>query len=297
MITMVSVPKAFRGHIDTIQTNAIESWIRLKPPCQVVLFGDEPGIAEKAARYGLQHVPEVALSECGTPLLNSVLEKARVLSVHNLICYVNADIILMSDLIRAIERWLARSRTAFLLAGGRWDIDLEEPLDFGDPNWEWLLMEDVRQRGRQRPPQWIDYFVFPRDLFKEVPPFTIGRALFDNWLLWKARSLGAALVDASEVVLATHQNHDYSHHAQGQQGVWDGREARLNLALMGTWRHCYTLAHATHRITPSAVKRNLKWSYFSTLLKLARITLIEWMRIPLHWLGLMRSTEERFRAE
>ena len=297
MITLFSVPKPFRGHIDLIQTNAIQSWLQLSPPCEIILFGDELGIAETAARFGLRHVPEISRNEDGTPLLNSVFEKAQMLSPHSLLCYINGDIILMGDFIKAVERLpLLSTRKQFLLAGRRWDIDLEKRLDFGDPDWEKLLLEDVQKRGRQRTPEWIDYFVFPRDLYNNLPPFAIGRTAFDNWLLWKARSLGAALVDASDVVMAIHQNHGYSHNPQGEKGIWEGPEAKRNRQLMGTWRHCYTMSHATHRLTSSGLKRNVTMARFISLMKLLKITLIEWARIPLHWMGLCRSTEERFRS-
>jgi hypothetical protein len=295
MITIFSVPKPFQGHINIIQTNAIESWVRLTSPSKIILFGDELGVSEKAAQYKLKHIPEISRNEYGTPLLNSVFEKTQMLSTSSFLCYVNADIILMSDFNRAFERLLLPVSKQFLLAGRRWDIDLSEPLDFADSNWERLLLDRVRTRGRQRSPEWIDYFVFPRDLYANLPPFAIGRPVFDNWLLWKARSLGARLLDASEVIMAIHQNHGYSHIPQGEKDTWEGPEARCNRELMGTWRHCYYLSDATDVLTRSGLKRNLTMARFIRLLQLTKITLIEWVRVPLHWLGLCRSTEERFR--
>jgi len=98
--------------------------------------------------------------------------------------------------------------------------------------------------------------VFNRGLFTDLLPFALGRAAFDNWLLWRATVGGAALVDASSEVLAVHQNHDYAHHKQGQKGVWEGPEARRNRELMETWDHCYFLTDASHRLTPSGLRRN-----------------------------------------
>jgi len=43
---------------------------------------------------------------------------------------------------------------------------------------------------------------------------------WDQWLVWKARETGAAVVDASEAVLAVHQNHDYGYSPAGKTGVW-----------------------------------------------------------------------------
>jgi len=48
MITFFTTPKPFRGHIGVIQRNAIESWKRIHPSAEVILFGDEEGAAEAA---------------------------------------------------------------------------------------------------------------------------------------------------------------------------------------------------------------------------------------------------------
>jgi hypothetical protein len=53
----------------------------------------------------------------------------------------------------------------------------------------------------------------------------IGRVFWDQWLVWKAGSMGAAVVDASEAVMAIHQNHDYGYHAAGGE-LFHGAAAR-----------------------------------------------------------------------
>jgi hypothetical protein len=100
----------------------------------------------------------------------------------------------------------------------------------------------------QKGADWIDYFVFPRGVFRELPPMVIGRVGWDNFLLWKARALKLPLVDASAVVTAVHQNHDYAYHPQGQAGVWQDAEAQRNRELAGGRRHLFTLENATHRL-------------------------------------------------
>jgi hypothetical protein len=253
---LFSIPKAFSGHIQVIQMNALQSWDRLSPHCEIILFGDEEGIAEAASRCKVRHVPEVLRSQYGTPLLNDLFEKAQDIATHNIMCYVNADIILMSDFIRAVKR-VSQWEKPFLLVGRRWDTDFEKLLDFEQSNWEERLRVYVNQRGKLRPPASIDYFVFPKGLYKDMPAIAIGRAFFDNWLLWKAHSLGAWLVDASEVIMAVHQNHDYSHHPGGWKGVYEGPEAKHNIKLAGGWRHGFTISETTYRLTPTRLRRKL----------------------------------------
>src|SRR6186713_2865082 len=103
MLTVFSLPKPFKDHIGLIQTNAVRSWKRLAPDCQVILCGNEPGIKEAAAQEGVEYLPEIARNEFGTPLLNDAFQKVIALARHPYMCYVNGDIILLSDVRTALE--------------------------------------------------------------------------------------------------------------------------------------------------------------------------------------------------
>ena len=72
MLTIFSVPKPFAGDAAVIQRNALASWSRLPGPVQMLLFGDEDGVAAAAAEFGALHIPGVAQNAYGTPLLDSV---------------------------------------------------------------------------------------------------------------------------------------------------------------------------------------------------------------------------------
>ncbi len=111
----------------------------------------------------------------------------------------------------------------------------------------------------------IDYFVFPRKLYAPLPEMALGRFWWDNWLIWKAHTVGAAVVDATEVVLAIHQNHSYSHYTGGRDAMLAGEEARRNCRLGCEtdptdfdnslyWRYFYTIDDATHVLTPDGIK-------------------------------------------
>ena len=261
MLTIFSTPKPFRGHIEIIQRNAIQSWKRLDPGVEVILIGDEGGTAEVAREFGLRHEPTVRRNEHGTKYLGYIFERAEEVARHDLLCYVNCDILLTSDFRAALER-VMRWRRNFLMVGRRWDTNIGSPLDFSQPGWEAELRSLALQQNHQRPPQWIDYFVFTRGLYsKKIPPFVIGRPGWDNWLVWFARASRVSVVDASRVVIAVHQNHDYSYHPQGEQGVWQGEEAQQNYKLLGGWRRFRTIENATHRLTHDGIQLNLRHWY------------------------------------
>jgi|SRR5882724_1474369 len=256
MLTLFSTPKPFQGHINVIQRNALRSWRQIHPEVEILLFGDDAGAAEVCAELGLRHVPFVRKNRYGTKYLASIYDQAQGLARHDLLCHVNCDILVLEDFPRAVER-AARASEPFLLAGRRWDVDIREPLRFEHPGWQNEVRNLAIHTNRQRPSQWIDYFVFRRGLFyKQIPEFVIGRPGWDNWLLWFARNSGARLIDASAVVRAVHQNHDYGYHPEGEKGVWEGEEAQENYALLQGHRRYRTLDNATHLLKPDGMRRN-----------------------------------------
>jgi hypothetical protein len=256
MITFFTSPKPFAGHIGIIQRNAIESWKRVHPDAEVILFGDEEGAAEAAREMRIRHVPDVTRNEHGTPFLSPIIDCAHDLARHRSLCYINCDIILLSDFRAAVER-VSAVGGRFLMAGQRWDTDMTAPVDFRAPDWEERVRRMAIEANHQRPPQWIDYFAFSRGLYhRNTPPLVIGRPGFDNWLVWRARASGALVVDATPVVRAVHQNHDYSHHPGGAAGVSHGDEAQSNYALLEGGRCFATMENATHRLTPQGLRPN-----------------------------------------
>jgi hypothetical protein len=253
MLTLFTIPKAFRGHIAVIQRNAIRSWTLLRPACEIILFGDDEGVPQAAAELAVRHIPKVERNEFGTPLVHGLFARAESAARYDLLCYVNADIILMSDLMSALAR-VVRRRRRFLVVGRRWDVDIKEPLDLGD-QWEERLRRRVGASGQLHPPGGVDYFAFSRGLWQAIPPFAIGRTTWDNWLIYGARARGAAVIDATAAVMAVHQNHDYAHIPGGAEGAWYGVEARRNQELVRGQGTVFTLWDANWLLTARGLER------------------------------------------
>lgn len=299
MLTIFSTPKPFKGHIGVIQRNALESWKRVDSGVEIILFGDEEGAAETALSLGIRHVPDVKRNEHGAKYLPSIFDQAQRIARHSIICYINCDIVLTSDFCEALAQVSARF-SHFLMVGQRWDTDVTEPIDFSDGQWASRLRDRARAANHQRPPNWIDYFAFSRGLYLgNTPPFVIGRPGWDNWLLWKARASGAAVVDVSTVVLAIHQNHDYAYHPDGEAGVWQGEEAQRNYALLEEGRCFRTMENATHLLTSTGFQRNLRhWTILArrkghALASSSWFALLDWTRPLRDRLGLRRQWKPR----
>jgi hypothetical protein len=274
-LTIFAMPKAFRGHIGVIQRNAISSWTRIQPRPHILLLGNDEGTPQVARELGVDHVPEVQRNPWGTPLVSDIFAKAQTSGDTPNLCYVNSDIMLFDDFMAALLRVAAWS-TRFLMVGRRTDTDITQPLPFQQPDWASQVRDRARRTGRLQIARNIDYFAFPRGLYSSVPPFGIGRFWWDNWLVWKVRSVGAPVVDASAAVLAIHQNHDYSHttYGPGKDTMMASDEAVLNCRLTCEnpadfeeglqWRYVYTIDDATWKLTSHGVARNPRhlWKNF-----------------------------------
>ncbi len=243
-ITFFTIPKPFADHIGTIQANAVGSWALLG---DVILFGDDDGVAGAAAAAGARHVPEIARNEHGTPLLSDAFAQAERLSSSPTLCFVNSDIVLFGDLPAAV----AHVDAPFLVVGESWNANVRTPIVFDD-DWEKRVRAlPQRKRGADA----IDYFAFSRGLYDGMPPFAIGRTAFDNWLIWKACERGATVVDATPVVRTIHQAHDYAHGGSlGQIRV--SSEAERNRELTGGKHHLFSRFDATHRLTRAGLVPN-----------------------------------------
>jgi hypothetical protein len=278
MLTIFSTPKPFAGHIDVIQRNAIRSWQRLHADVEVILVGDDEGTARVCEELGVQHIRDVKRNEYGTKYLASVYYQAEERARHKTLCHVNCDIVLMSDFWRAVER-ISEVGGRFLMAGRRWDVEMGRPINFENPAWEAELRRLASDTNKQRPPQWIDYFVFPKGLYSgKLPDFLIGRPGWDNWLLWYPRSVGVPVVDVSKVVVAVHQNHDYSYHPDGEQGVWNGAEAQYNYVLLKTGQH-ETLEGAFYVMHDHGLKRNYRGMLAKVRRKLVALLYTVWFGV------------------
>lgn len=275
-LTLLAMPKAFRGHIGVIQRNAITSWTKLAPRPEIFLFGEDAGVAEIAVELRLGHLRDIARSEFGTPRLDDLLRRAREATDAPLVCYANSDIILLEEFVEAVAA-VAKEMPRFLLVAYRLNVEMQAAIEFGE-GWEAAFRREVLPRGMPGDHTGIDFFVFPREMYTEVPPLAIGRAWIDQWMIREAREQGVPVVDVTPVARAIHQLHEYGHIEGGQRGAYWGEEALRNLEIYGGAPHRFTLLEATHELQPDGWIRRVP---FRREKHLAR----EWM-----WKNLVERT-------
>ena len=260
-LTIFSAPKGFSDpHIAVIQRNAIASWKALGPQVEVILLGEEPGLAETAAQLGVRHLAQIERTSGGTPLVSSMFALAREHSTAPLLCCINADILLLPEIVPAAQRVAAQAER-FLIVGQRWDLGVTEPLEFA-PGWDEALRRRAREQGKLHKATGSDYFIFPRGCYTDIPRFAIGRAGWDNWMIYAGRARGWPVVDASDEIQIIHQDHDYAH-LPGGQPHYRHPETFENVRLAGGKRAIFELPDASHRLSGGRLVRPaLTWRRF-----------------------------------
>lgn len=243
-LTLFACPKPMTDpHIAMIQRNAIRSWLQLDPLPEIILFGGEVGVAELSRELGVGHVAKVERNEYGTPLVNSIFAQAEACSQSDVLCYINADIILMSDFMSVLTS-TRYSLKKFMLGARPWNLDVKESLTFSS-DWDVELREQVKARGQLRNVWACDFFAYPRRMWGTLPPLILGRCGFDNALMWLARSRGFALVDGTSGIVSVHQNHSYPSHLQNEMYI-KNPEAQMNIEAAGGMEKLFNWGNASH---------------------------------------------------
>jgi hypothetical protein len=259
MLTIFTLPKPFEGDTGRMQRNAVRSWKRVDPACQVFLCGDTPDLDDVAAQLGVDGADGIARTELGTPLVNSAFNRVAELSSHDVLCYANADLIFLSDFAPAVRSVLSEL-PQFLIVGECSDIRVDEEVSDEDSvargSWEEVLRQRASTDGTRRGSEWIDFFVFRRGTIGPLPDFAVGRPGWDNWMIWHARSVGIPVVDISASALVVHQSHGYSHVPRASGSKWEGPEADANRALLDFRQNLFSIEFATHRLEDSKLVPN-----------------------------------------
>ena len=254
------------------QRNAIGSWLALTPRPEVILFGDDPGVAEAADELGVEHIPWVEKTSLGTPLFSDALLKGQKNATGSVVVYVNTDIILFDDFTRAIAKVQEKRWNRYLLIGQRQNWDLKHPINFSDPQWRNKIRDRAKDEGVLASTGAKDYFVFPKGMYEKVPPFAVGRVAFDNWMVAATIIRGVPVVDLTDDVLVVHQNHDYQHIVgvgssvvtmtdRLPEAVEAHPEVKNNRALYDAdaW-FCHTIDFATWQMQKGTLKRKFPLS-------------------------------------
>lgn len=204
-------------------------------------------------------------NEHNTPFLDSVFKTMHELTTENTtLCFVNSDIILGEDFTQAVKQinW-----NQFLLVGQRSNIKLEKNYQLEDINDVTSLQKLAKKTAQHSGYVGSDYFCYTSSSgFNSIPPLLVGRAAWDNWMMYRARELNIPLIDASDFITAVHQDHDYEHIHRGsittdqQIDQWDSPESRAQRALIGA--KYFDLRHSSHFLSRNGSLKTVPFNQY-----------------------------------
>lgn len=266
MVSFFSVPKAFKGHIDVIQQNAIRSWLQILPAENIFLMGDDEGVSDIAKSYNLQYMANLKLHETYPMfLLSDIFKRAVDACQTPYLCYINTDIILMDDFVHAVEAVLSQKQNVMMVSS-RYNLDITQPITDMSPEVLAQLRAEALTLGDMYPAGGTDFFFAPKSLFSNILPFLLGRGYWDNWLMYWAKKSGADLVDTTADVVAIHQNHDYSHiegivaDRNSLEIVLKAEQCKYNYRILGGKRAIFTNYDANY-----ILKNNVLYSFMNIM--------------------------------
>jgi len=149
MITIFTHTKPFIGHFDIIQYNAIKSWRAISDDVEIIIYGDAEGSDNMAEEVNAKRVKSVPKSENGMPLLTYLFDHTKIIAQHDLLCYVNADIILPPNILNAInliDRWSKK-----MIIGNRLDLDLRYKINYNDYGDSPMVAKGYWKKGKLIP--------------------------------------------------------------------------------------------------------------------------------------------------
>ncbi|TWU31975.1 hypothetical protein [Novipirellula artificiosorum] len=232
LLTLFTVLKPFEGEADSHQRNAIASWRALEPDVEILLVSNTRIPEDVRSQFHCYQATKI--NRYGTPLLDEVFRLAASKGRGAVRAFVNADIILDHRFVNAAEQLMQSKLHSWLAIGQRIELEMPNRIDHSDDQWISDRFQEIGSRGTAASSLCKDFFLFPADLFQDIPAFAIGRGNWDNWMVWKSKASHIPVVDISQVAPVIHQEHGYSHVPGGRMSAYvSGPEARENQRLAG----------------------------------------------------------------
>ena len=232
MISFFTCPKKFDGHLDVIQRNAINSWLSLDPIPEVILLGNDEGVKEFAEEKNIKYCPDIEkYGSRSLPLISSIFQKGQELSSNPFCCWINSDIILpkeLPEIVKTISSFFQDK--PFLIVGERTSVNILNKIDFSNDIQIKSIFNKAKSEGASDGIWAIDYFIFPKGMYKEIPPFAIGCSCYDNWLIAYAKENSIPIINTSRIITVIHQNHDHLSKG-GFVSSFSGEDAQRNQRL------------------------------------------------------------------
>lgn len=192
----------------TVHHNTLVNWASFKPSVNLLLFSNSSYWTKVAKSFGWDVLKPLNENN-GTkpPILKDMFRLAISRYQTKWYGYINADILLTTDLLKNLEMFTRRYNTSgsrLLLTGRRTNVGNLTNLN---PSSEVSIKEHAEKYGQLFNEDAEDFFISTKSFpWQRIPPLVVGRPGYDNWLVAEARCrLNATVFDVTQTLLALHQ--------------------------------------------------------------------------------------------
>lgn len=241
MVTFMTTFKPFVGDDEVRQRNALLSWLALSKNVEIFVFGSPSAPDDLVSQFRIKNYTVPDWENTGMTRVNDMFKITNRDATNQILAYVNGDIVLSADFAAALSN-LTLER--FLMVGQRWDTDYIKPIGIASLEEIDEFRSHATRQGELRGHSGMDYFAFPRNVYPEPPPLVPGGVWWDGYMVYFLRKHAIPVIDATQDVLAIHQNHSYEQTSEGKRVLDAGPAARNNYTIVTAdshHRHMYTL--------------------------------------------------------
>jgi len=192
-------------------------------------MGHDKGVGEYAEAHGCLYVPQVEENHLDHYTISSMFAVAQRVASHGLSLHICADTVLLSDFMPVVSHVTENYPGQFLAIGARKGVVVDHEIDFDDPGWERELLALFEGKGRSGYLKGSDFFLFRTGFFGDIPPFSLGQAVWDGWVMNYGLQNGT-LINVQDACSVIHQNH-----GPGNQDLTARRENKELAGERLTW--------------------------------------------------------------
>ncbi|XP_069135178.1 uncharacterized protein [Argopecten irradians] len=238
-----------------VYNNTLRNWLTLQPHVKLLLFTNDK-VSEKYKQLGWTVLPIKHQIKNFTVLKSMFLEAMELIPKSKLYGFSNGDLLFTGsfvDSLLAITKSPLLSNKTYMVVGRR----LSTPKVTREEASSWENIQKASKRGKLMPDTYgIDYFITtPKYNWKNVPDLQIGRAFYDNWVVYDARRKGYSVIDATGSLLAVHQDSPFFPGSlsgrKNNFGYINNTRAKLSKGVIRCCDHHTIYTNQTTRVEPS----------------------------------------------
>lgn len=191
------------------EKNSLLSWSKLDCVNKIVVYTSlDSNVFSDNPKIITEKYPN-DLDPLDPPSIRDIFMDAIAKTEDKYLCYINSDIILLSDFCKTFAQVQHQYQTKpFQIVGKRRDWVDHFDIDVNNLSDEQIIATVGYLPIRNA--EHCDYFLFDRKIYTDLndqgffPNFLIARGSFDRCMLWLPRQLGYDSIDCSESIYAIH---------------------------------------------------------------------------------------------